>query len=72
MYSRRLGFLEGSNQGFSMCKVIEESVEAGGAETADEIRAAVKKAWKKITPAFCERVSRRVFKNMGEVIRLKG
>lgn len=55
-----------------VCKVMEDTVEAEGAETADEIRAAVKKAWKKITPAFCERVSKRVFKNMGEVIRLKG
>jgi len=60
-----------SHLGAGVCKVIEDSVEAEGAGAADEIRAAVKKAWKKITPAFCERVSRRVFKNMGEVIRLK-
>ena len=54
-----------------VCKVMEDAVEDAGAETAEEIRAAVKKAWKKTTPEFSQRVSGRVWENMGEVIRLK-
>ena len=50
----------------------EREVEAAGAETADEIRAAVKAGWKKVTPQMCVAISHRVRKNMAQVIRLKG
>ena len=43
-----------------------------GATTADEIRKAVKAAWKKVTPKDCEKIAEHVYKNMGEVIRLMG
>ena len=51
---------------------MEREVEATGATTAAEIRAAVAKAWKKITPAMCRAISARVRKNMLKVIQLKG
>ena len=47
-------------------------MEEAGATSADEIRAAVKAAWKKVTPAMCVKVAKRVRKNMLEVIELKG
>ena len=47
-------------------------VEQAGATTAEEIREAVKKAWKKITPAMCRAISARVRRNMLKVIELDG
>ena len=56
-----------------VCPFIERAVEAEGAETPDEIRAAAKKAWKQVsTPEMCQKIAKRVRKNMKEVIRLKG
>ena len=51
---------------------MEQAVERSGAQTPDEIRAAVKEGWKLITPAYCVKMSSHVRKNMLEVIRLKG
>ena len=55
-----------------VCPFMEREVEQGGATTADEIRAAVKAAWKKITPAMCRAIAARVRSNMLQVIKLKG
>jgi hypothetical protein len=55
-----------------LCKFMEGEVERAGATTADEIRAAVKAAWKKVKPEDCEKIAGRVYDNMGEVMRLKG
>jgi imidazolonepropionase-like amidohydrolase len=51
---------------------MEREIEQAGAQSPDEIRAAVKAAWKKITPAMCHAISARVRKNMLKVIELKG
>ena len=51
---------------------MERAVEEVGAQTVEEIRAAVKAAWKKITPAMCRAISARVRRNMLKVIELKG
>ena len=56
----------------AVCPFMEREVEQSGAQTADEIRAAVKAAWKKITPAMCHAISARVRRNMLKVIELKG
>ena len=40
--------------------------------TADQIRAAVAAAWKKVTPEVCQKISKRVRKNMLKVIELNG
>ena len=55
-----------------VCPHMERAVNAQGAETEAEIDAAVNKVWKKITPEFCTRVSKRVRTNMDNVILLKG
>ena len=53
--------------------VLEDAVEGEGAKSPDEIRRAVKRAWKeRITPDFCEATARAIWKNCGEVLRLKG
>ena len=51
---------------------MEREVEEFGAQTANEIRAAVARAWKKITTEMCKNISKRVRKNMAKVIDLKG
>ena len=51
-----------------VCPFIEREVEEAGAQTADEIRAAVAAAWKKITPDMCQKISKRVRVNMKQVI----
>ena len=51
---------------------MEREVEGSGAETPDEIRAAVRAATRKITPEMCRRMMLRVRRNMQQVIRLKG
>ena len=43
-----------------LCPFMEREVEAAGTETPAEIRAAVKKAFKKVTPELCEKISKRV------------
>ena len=55
-----------------VCPHMERVVEASGAHTLDEIRAAVAAGWKEITPDVCERISMRVRRNMLKVIELKG
>ena len=55
-----------------VCPFMERAVNDEGAETEDEVRAAVKKAWKKVTPAMCVKKSRTVRTNMGKVIELGG
>ena len=40
-----------------VCPFMEREVEDAGAETADEIRAAVAAAWKKLTPEMCKKIS---------------
>ena len=48
-------------------------MEEEGAKSPEEIRRAVKRAWKeRITPDFCEAAARAVWKNCGEVLRMKG
>jgi hypothetical protein len=54
------------------CQFLERAVQADTAQSADEIRKAVAKAWKLVTPKMCQDVSKRVWNNMGEVIRLEG
>ena len=44
----------------AICPFMEREVEHAGAHTAEEIRAAVKAAWKRVTPEMCKRVARRV------------
>ena len=56
----------------AVCPVMERRVEEAGAKTPDEIRAAVKAAWKEVTPDMCLAISARVRQNMLEVIRRKG
>ena len=56
----------------ALCPFMEREVELAGAQTADEIRAAVRAAWKKVTPAMCVAISHRVRANMQKVINLKG
>lgn len=51
---------------------MEREVEAAGAKTMDEIRKAVKAAWKKLTDADCVKISKQVRKNMKKVIAQKG
>lgn len=52
---------------------MENAVEREGAQTPDDIRKVVQEVWKaKITPAYCLRISKRVRKNMLEVVRRKG
>ena len=52
---------------------MEDAVEEEGAKSPEEIRRAVKRAWKeRITPDFCEATARAIWKNCGEVLRLKG
>ena len=51
-----------------VCPFMEREVEKAGAQTAKEIRAAVKAAWKKITPAMCRAIAARVRGNMLKVI----
>ena len=46
-----------------ICPFIEREVEEAGATTSAEILAAVAAAWKKITPAMCEKISKRVRAN---------
>ncbi|KAJ1634381.1 hypothetical protein T492DRAFT_836919 [Pavlovales sp. CCMP2436] len=55
-----------------LCPFMEREVELAGAQTPDEIREAVKCAWEKVTPVICEKVPKRVRRNMKEVIKLKG
>ena len=56
-----------------VCKTMENDVEREGAQSREEIREVVQKVWKaKITPAYCLRISKRVRKNMQEVVRRKG
>ena len=54
------------------CPFLEREVEASGAETKEEIRAAVKEAWKKVTPTICKRIMLRVRRNMQKVVALNG
>ena len=54
------------------CPYMERQVEASGAETVEDIRKAVKRAWGKITDEMCVAVSKRVRINMANVIKLKG
>ena len=51
-----------------ICPFMEREVEKAGAETPAQIRAAVRKAWKKVTPAMCEKIAKRVRRNMRKVI----
>ena len=55
-----------------ICPFIEKEVEEAGAETPAQIRAAVRKAWKKVTPEMCVKISNRVRRNMQAVIDRKG
>lgn len=55
-----------------ICPFLEREVEESGATSAEEIRAAVLAAWNKVTPDTCEKISKRVRKNMQQVIKLKG
>ena len=54
------------------CPFLERAVEAAGAETLQEIRAAVRKAWKTVDAAMCVAIMKRVRRNMSKVIGLKG
>ena len=54
------------------CPFMEGAVEADGAETAQEIRKSVDKAWKKVDRSMCEKIMKRVRRNMRSVIALKG
>ena len=56
----------------AICPFMEREVEHAGAHTAEEIHAAVKAAWKRVTPEMCKRVARRVRDNMQKVIAKKG
>lgn len=47
-------------------------VENSGAVTVEEIRAAVKDAWKAITDEMVGKISKKVRQNMLKVIALKG
>ena len=51
---------------------MERRVEAEGAITKAEIRAAVAKAWKELTPEMLGKVAARVRRNMGKIVALKG
>ena len=55
-----------------LCPYMEREVEAAGAVTADEIRKAVRKAWKGITRDIITNVMKRVRRNMLAVIENKG
>ena len=55
-----------------ICPFMEREVEEAGAQSADEIRVAVKAAWKKVTPEMCVRIAKRVRRNMKKVIEKKG
>ena len=55
-----------------LCPFMEREVNEAGAETADEIRDAMAKAWAKVTPEMCEKISKKVRINMGKVIELEG
>lgn len=55
-----------------VCPFMEREVEKEGALTPKEIRKVVKKAFKKITPDMCKKISKKVRKNMHEVIQRKG
>ena len=56
-----------------VCGEMEDAVEEESAKSPEEIRRAVKRAWKeRITPDFCEAATRAVWKNCGEVLRMKG
>ena len=56
-----------------VCKTMEQAVEREGASTADEIREVVQRTWnEKTTDEYCVRISKRVRKNMLEVIERKG
>ena len=55
-----------------ICPFMEREIEQAGATTAEEIRAVVKRAWKRVTPDMCEKISKRVRRNMQKVIDLKG
>ena len=54
------------------CPYLERVVEQEGAQTKQEIRAAVKRAWKKVDKGVCEGIMKRVRRNMSNVIRLNG
>ena len=51
---------------------MERQVELERATTPAEIRKAVAKVWKEITPEFCVRISKRIRRHMLKVIEQKG
>ena len=51
---------------------MEREMEAAGAETADEIRKAVRKAWKGITRDNITNVMKRVWRSRLAVIEVQG
>ena len=55
-----------------ICPYMERQVEEAGAQTAQEIRDAVKAAWKKVAPEMCVKIAKRVRRNMTKVIEKKG
>ena len=55
-----------------VCPFMEREIERAGATTAEGIRAVVQRAWKRVTPDMCEKISKRVRRNMQKVIDLKG
>ena len=55
-----------------VCPFMEHAINMSGAEKVEEIRAAVKAAWKEVTPGMCRKISSRVRRNVARVIRLKG
>ena len=55
-----------------ICPNVERFVENSGAVTVEEIRAAVKDAWKAITDEMVVKISKKVRQNMLKVIALKG
>jgi len=56
----------------TICPFMERGVKKAGATTTNEIRKAVKRAWAKVTPAMCEKVSKKVCENMAQVIAKNG
>ena len=47
-------------------------MEAQGATTKVEVRAAMKAVWKRVTPEHCVNVSKRIRRHMLKVIESKG
>ena len=55
-----------------VCPFLEREIEDAGAESTEEVRKVVKRAWNAVTPEMCVKISKRVRGNMQNVIQLRG